>query len=261
MTSASILNIVPEELPVHQVTIVGVATVIESPHISEVGIQIECIISDYISKDKPVELPITLFHPSGSRFTNQTTCAKRGSTLFFSGALTVIDDKLYVELHNFSFIRINQSFTSTSAKQMPWSSKSQTPDNPAPTNIAQTIHNMKKSTKTSNNPPPPQNIKSKKSSNRTTNDPSTPTVRSTHKNPQQLLTPTSEKRKTRSSERINNKKRKLADIASEIIDTAEDTTRDAENVKDIEEAYAEDAEDVEDAEDAGDTEDIVYIDE
>ena len=257
MTSASILNIVPEELPVHQVNIVGVTTAIETPHISEVRVQIECIISDYISKDKPVDLPVTLFHPPGSRFTNQTTSTKRGSTLFFSGALTVIDDKFYVELHNFSFVRTNQSFTSP-ARQMPWSSKSQTSNNPAPTSIAQTIHNMKKSAQTSNNPPPLQNIKSKKSSDNTPTTP-TSTVRSTHKNPQQLLTPTSEKRKTRSSKRINNKKRKLADIASDIIAAAEDA-RDTENVRDAENIVdAEDAEYAEDAEDAGDIEDVVYV--
>lgn len=264
MTSASILNIIPEKLPVHQITIVGIATAIETPHVSEVGIQVECLISDYISKDKPVELQVTLFHPSGSRFTNQTTSIKHGSTLFFSGSLTVIDDKLYVELHNFSFIRINQSFTSPSAKQMPWLLKTPTSNNPAPTNITRTIHNMKKLTQNSN-PPPPQNTKPKKSSNRITIDPPiTPTVRSTHNTPQQPITPTSEKRKTRSSKRIINKKRKLADIASDIIATED--ARDAENDRDSEDAgdaeNGRDPEDggyTEDAEDARDTEDVVYV--
>uniref|UniRef100_U9TZY0 Uncharacterized protein n=1 Tax=Rhizophagus irregularis (strain DAOM 181602 / DAOM 197198 / MUCL 43194) TaxID=747089 RepID=U9TZY0_RHIID len=35
---------------------------------------------------------------------------------FFSGALSLIKDKLYLELQNFSFIHINTS----SEKQMPW---------------------------------------------------------------------------------------------------------------------------------------------
>ncbi|PKC03311.1 hypothetical protein RhiirA5_380270 [Rhizophagus irregularis] len=243
LSSASILNINPEQLPIHQITIVGVATATETPTITDVGVQLECTISDYISKEKPVEIQVTLFHPPGGRLTNQTSTVKRGSTIFFSGALTVIDDKLYVELHNFSFIRANQTFSpSASTKKMPWSSKSSTPDNPTTTtNIVQTIHNRKKS----DNPPIPitvtPNSKSKKTSNHiiilddqnlpprpptpekfiplsTTSTQKTP--RTTRKNSQQL-TPTTTKRNTRSSIRTN-KKRKLSDIASEIIATAED---------------------------------------
>lgn len=37
---------------------------------------------------------------------NQTTTVKRGSSVFFSGALSSIEGKLYLELHNFSFLRI-----------------------------------------------------------------------------------------------------------------------------------------------------------
>ena len=61
MTSASILNITPEDLPFHEINIVGVGTAIESVVVSDIGIQVECIIYDYVSKDKPVELQMTLF--------------------------------------------------------------------------------------------------------------------------------------------------------------------------------------------------------
>jgi hypothetical protein len=98
-------------------------------------------------------LPITLFHPPEGRFTNQTTTVKRGSTMFFSGSLTSIEGKLYLELHNFSFIRTQQNFSTNSTKTMPWSKslvQTQTSDATSQT-IAQKLHNNKIST-TSKNP-------------------------------------------------------------------------------------------------------------
>ena len=79
---AKILNIEPENLPVHQITAVGIASATSTATVNELGIQIECVISDYISKDKLVELSVILFHPAGSRFTNQTMTIKRSSTIF-----------------------------------------------------------------------------------------------------------------------------------------------------------------------------------
>jgi len=115
------LHINPEELPVHPIHVVGTGIVSDSISTTNLGIQFDCLVSDYISKDKPSETLITLFHPTGSRLKNQTTMLKRGSSVFFSGALTSIESKLYLELHNFSFIR-NQQFNSAlkSNKEMPW---------------------------------------------------------------------------------------------------------------------------------------------
>ncbi|PKC70185.1 hypothetical protein RhiirA1_455095 [Rhizophagus irregularis] len=120
LTSVSVLNIAPEDLPTYQITAVGIASASNTAIISELGVQVECTISNYISKEKAVEIPVVLFHPSGSRFTNQTMTIQRNSSIFFSGALSLIEDKLYLELQNSSFIRINTS----SEKQMPWSLKS-----------------------------------------------------------------------------------------------------------------------------------------
>jgi len=102
------------------VNVVGTALVSDSILSTNLSIQFECIISDYISKDKPTEIPIILFHPNGSRLKSQTTMLKCGSSIFFSGALTSIEGKFYLELHNFSFIRTQQSNSvSKSAKKMP----------------------------------------------------------------------------------------------------------------------------------------------
>lgn|GEM_PF-4339869 len=245
MTSASILNITPEDLPFHEINIVGVGTAIESVVVSDIGIQVECIIYDYVSKDKPVELQMTLFHPPGSRFTSQTTTVKRGSTMFFSGSLTLIEDKLYLELHNFSFIRINQTLASTSAKQLPWSSKST--DNPT-NNIAQTIHKLKKSkdSVTQNTTITQKSNSKKQTSTPPFSVPTTPkTSRNTNKTQQQPTPLTPAKRKTRSSSRINNKAQKLSDIASNIIDIADSGAENDDNVEDPEV----EAEEVKDSED------------
>ena len=94
----------------HQITLVGIATATDPAITNECGVQIKCTISDYLSKEKSVNLPITMFYPPGSRFTNQTTNIKRGSSIFFSGALSLIEDKLYLKLHNFSFV-YNQTST------------------------------------------------------------------------------------------------------------------------------------------------------
>ncbi|CAB4425928.1 unnamed protein product [Rhizophagus irregularis] len=226
LNSASILNIPPEELPIHQIMVV----------------------------DKLVETPITLFHPPGSRFANQTTMIKRGSSIFFSGALTQVETNLYLELHNFSFIR-NQTFA---PKQMPWTTK--TPTQPSDSssltsaNIARSIHNKKSSF--SNNPIPvsvnkvqstckkllalensisdiPDNFNTPDNPpNTQSDDPTTTqvsenptstiqkTLGRTRKNPPTpVSTPVStpQKRNTRSSYKPKNKAQKLADIASDII--------------------------------------------
>jgi|SRR5256884_6176829 hypothetical protein len=125
LTSASILHIKPEDLPVHKINVVGTALVSDSIVFTNLGIQFECIISDYIAKDKPTEIPIVLFHPNGSRLKSQTTMLKRGSSIFFSGSLSSIEGKLYLELHNLSFIRTQQqSSTVSRTKEMPWASQS-----------------------------------------------------------------------------------------------------------------------------------------
>ena len=145
MTAASILDIDPKDAPVHQISVVGVTTVTNSAVITEFGVQIECIVSDYISKEKQADLPITLFHPSQSRLTTQTTIIKRGSTIFFSGALTSIEGKLYLELQNFNFVHCQQTSSPNSAKMLWSKSLTQTPETssqPSQT-IAQKIHGQK----------------------------------------------------------------------------------------------------------------------
>lgn len=235
--------------------VVGIATATDTAITNEFGVQVECVISDYLSKDKLVETPITLFHPPGSRFANQTIMIKRGSSIFFSGALTQVETNLYLELHNFSFIR-NQTFT---PKQMPWTMK--TPTQPSDTsnltsaNIARSIHNKKSSSP--NNPLPisvnkvqstskkisalensisdnPDNLNTLDNPPNTqrSDDPTTiqisenptstiqKTLGRTRKNPPTpVSTPVStpQKRNTRSSYKPKNKARKLADIASDII--------------------------------------------
>lgn len=123
----------------------GLALATSAARTSDLGVQVECEISDYYSKEL-VELSVILFHPLGSRFTNQTTTIKRGSSIFFSGALTVIEKNLYIELHNFSFVRNQGHSYATSEKSMPWSSKES--DNSASTsfNIARSIHELNKKT-------------------------------------------------------------------------------------------------------------------
>jgi hypothetical protein len=128
-------------VPVHQITVVGTALATGTAHTSELGVHIESEISDYYSKEL-VELPVTLFHPLGSRFKNQTTTIKRGSSIFFSGALTMIEDQLYIELQNFCFVR-NQIHSSMTSKSMPWLSKSTDDSTSTSFNIAQSIHNKK----------------------------------------------------------------------------------------------------------------------
>jgi hypothetical protein len=209
---------------------VGIASATNSAVSSELGVQIECTVTDFLSKERQVELSIILFHPIGSRFTNQTTSIKRGSSIFFSGALSLIENQLYLELQNFSFVtKNNQSLTE---KPLPWSRSPQTPNNPI--SFAAQVHNFNKKLNTdSQQNAQSNNVFNKKSptvetfDQKSEDDPITQTseksnnttpkpVGRTRKN-LPIPTPTSTKRKTRSSNRTSNKKQKLADIASNII--------------------------------------------
>src|ERR1043166_7973590 len=230
----SILNISPEDLPAHQITVVGVAVATGSATNNESGVQVDCMISDYLSKEKLIELPVILFHPSESRFTNQTTTIKRGSTIFFSGSLTFVENKLYIELHNFSFINNQQTFTrNPSSSPMPWSLKKPT--------IPATIKTSKKlidSTITEQESDKfaltiPKSLTIPK----TPTIPNTPTLKAStpktltipktnRKNPP---TPPASKRKTRSSSKNSNKVQKLADIASNIISVVDSDPEDFED--------------------------------
>jgi hypothetical protein len=222
---------------------VGVALASESAVITEIGVQFDCVITDYLAKDKPTDVPITFFHPNGSRFTNQTTTVRRGSSVFFSGALTFIEDKLYLELHNFTFLRGQQpSSLSTSIKQMPWSNSLKTLSSTKTTNpsTVQAIHKksqqtpiqLKNTTTRSfhkiqqSSEANTQDIHDKTSTSSIiqTNDelPSSPSSASitseiiqqqTSQQPTPKFTPKSTKRKTRSTVKTS-KKPKLADLAS-----------------------------------------------
>ena len=64
----TVLDINSEKMPTHQITAVGVAVATNNPIIKKLVVQVECTISDYFFKDKLIEVPVTLFHPPGSRF-------------------------------------------------------------------------------------------------------------------------------------------------------------------------------------------------
>jgi hypothetical protein len=137
-------------LPIYSVYVVAAGTAVDAPVISEVGVKINCLINEYWSKDKIVEIPITIFHPVESRLKGQTTNTKRGSFLFFSGELTIVDGQIYLELHNVSFLRgPNNQNTQASSKPnyMPWleSGSPSSSTSLTRTNNAKLIHQLQKS--------------------------------------------------------------------------------------------------------------------
>jgi len=195
----------------------------ESAVITEIGIQFDCIITDYLTKDKPTEVPITLFHPNGSRFTNQTTTVRRGSSVFFSGALTFIEDKLYLELHNFNFLRGQQPITSSTAQAI--HKKSQQNPIQLKNTATHSLHKIQQSTpliseantqdiydKSSTSALITQGINDDISTSPTSPSSTSITPEIIQQTSQQP-TPKSIKRKTRSTIRTS-KKPKLADLAS-----------------------------------------------
>ncbi|PKY31483.1 hypothetical protein RhiirB3_449108, partial [Rhizophagus irregularis] len=200
LNSASILNIPPKDLPIHQIMVVGIATATETATTNEYGVQVECVISDYLSKDKLVETPITLFHPPGSRFANQTTMIKRGSSIFFSGALTQSSFS-----NNPIPVSVNKVQSTCKKLLALENSISDIPDNfNTPDNPPNTQSDDPTTTQVSENP----TSTIQKTLGRTRKNPPTP-----------VSTPVStpQKRNTRSSYKPKNKARKLADIASDII--------------------------------------------
>ncbi|CAG8647128.1 21751_t:CDS:2 [Rhizophagus irregularis] len=78
------------------INVVDTASVSDLVLTTNLGIQFECY---YIGKDKPTEIPITLFHPNESCLKSQTTVLKRGSSIFFSGALTSTEETTRSAIH------------------------------------------------------------------------------------------------------------------------------------------------------------------
>lgn len=134
--------------------VVAVGTASDVPIITDHGVKINCIINDYLSKEKIVEIPIIIFHPLESRFKGQTTNVRRGSILFFSGEVTFVGNQLYLELHNFSFLRGQNNQAPPKANFMPWlENNSSAPSTSTRTNNAQLIHKQNKSPDSSKHKP------------------------------------------------------------------------------------------------------------
>lgn len=120
LTAATELDMKPEELPAHPVNVVGTAIASDPPTVTNSTVQFEGIATDYLSKDKQVEISMTFFHPPKSRLVKQTMSVKRGSNVFFSGSLSLIEDQFYLELYNFSFMRGQANSLSKRTNEMPW---------------------------------------------------------------------------------------------------------------------------------------------
>ena len=73
MILEKILNIKPSDLPVHPIHVVVVRIASDTPAITEHRIKVDCIITNYMSKDRPVEILMTIFHNPESYLKNQTT--------------------------------------------------------------------------------------------------------------------------------------------------------------------------------------------
>ncbi|GBB87369.1 hypothetical protein RclHR1_13810002 [Rhizophagus clarus] len=162
VTSAKVLNMQPSDLPVYPIFIVAVGMATDVPTISKHGVKIDCIVNEYLSKDKNVDIPITIFHPNGSRLKSQTTNVRRGSVLFFSGEMTTVDGQLYLELHNFSFLKGQNNQVSPKVNFMPWLETGSVQVTPTRSSNAQLIHNQQKSPESDTKQKPFQPNKSMK---------------------------------------------------------------------------------------------------
>lgn len=120
LTAATELDMKPEELPTHPINVIGTAIASDPPTVTNSTVQFEGIATDYLSKDKQVEISMTFFHPPKSRLVKQTMSVKRDSNVFFSGSLSLIEDQFYLELHNFNFMRGQANSSSKRANEMPW---------------------------------------------------------------------------------------------------------------------------------------------
>ena len=156
VTAATVLNIKPEDLPVHPINVVATALVADSPTVSANNTRFDCVVTEYLSKNKIINIPITCFHPPGSRLANQTITLKRGSFMYISGSLTSIEGQLYLELHNFSFVRSSGASATKTTSEMPWSGAVNSPS--PKKSMAHTIH---KSQEQPANTPPKRKASSK----------------------------------------------------------------------------------------------------
>ena len=95
-----------------------VGLVSDVPIISNNGLKIDCLINDYLSKIRLLNYPITIFHPIEvvSKIKLQTLDADQA---YFFRWNNLVDNKLYLELHNFAFIK-DQTQVHSKPTSLPW---------------------------------------------------------------------------------------------------------------------------------------------
>jgi hypothetical protein len=98
------------------VSIIGFS--INDPKITTNGTSIEISMTENIGRDKNnkqinKQFKIVIFHPSESRLSNITKSCKKGSRLFLSGLLSIIDGNLIIELNSINFINLTNTIQTT----------------------------------------------------------------------------------------------------------------------------------------------------
>jgi hypothetical protein len=108
----------PNNLPLVGLSVSIIGFSINDPKITTNGTSIEISMTENIGRDKNnkqinKQFKIVIFHPSESRLSNITKSCKKGSRLFLSGLLSIIDGNLIIELNSINFINLTNTIQTT----------------------------------------------------------------------------------------------------------------------------------------------------
>jgi len=116
------LAIDKEDIPVSKPTAHLLGITQGNAELSETGYILSVQVKPYLSKDNFNHFIVNFTHPANGRFKNAFTKVKKNSTVYATGVLFIVKNKLYCEVLEFQFVSTTKSETDSNVT-IPWKSK------------------------------------------------------------------------------------------------------------------------------------------
>src|SRR4051812_35261093 len=119
-----VLNLDEEDLPRSSLSVVLVGTASDNPEINDDKITLNLNAREYIDNQHNKSLLFNLYHfPDDTHLLPITTKVFRGSSLYITGYLSLIEDLLLVRLTQINFNESNYSSSSYKSSNYAWEKK------------------------------------------------------------------------------------------------------------------------------------------
>lgn len=109
ITTNIFLSIDKEDIPISKPTVHLLGKTQAYAELSEVGYSLPVQVKPYLSKDHFYPFTVNFTHPPNGRFRNAFTKAKKNSTVYATGILFLVNNKLHCEVLEFQFVATTKS--------------------------------------------------------------------------------------------------------------------------------------------------------